>query len=196
LEATTHSLGDLSFICQPSSSSRYLILRNPKPNFGKKLLPFLEYHKGIWMNPGLLFVHILANYNLKSVFGYARSINESIENFFQMICFDLLFFGGDHLIAGQIGNYFERKHKNDLGNFKLTQKGLWGLTFAKPHGQIKAELSQLKNPKLTEISTKLSRWNFRIGLLSTSVLLGAMLTTLNALMTKFRIGSENGLKTN
>lgn len=196
-EAWRHALGVIvGFIGNLSAPLlSYLILRNPNASSLKKAIPGMEYTQGIYMNRWLMVFHVLFNYNFKQIFAFARSTNEMLESIVKTAGFDFLFFIGDDLIAGQTAKYFEKKHKAELDGIVLTHKGPLGVTLAKPMHIIEKEIENHPNPKLKELVNKLSRYNFRSGLLATSALLGVFLSVVNAVQTKKNIQNEGGEKT-
>lgn len=171
----------------------WFILRSPRSSGLKKFIPAMEYTDGIYLSRWLMVFHVLFNYNLKQIFAFARSINETLESIVKALGFDFLFFIGDDLIAGATAKYFQKKHKAELGDIELTHKGPLGTTLAKPMRTIEKEIES-KHPELKELAQKLARYNFRSGLLATSALLGVFLSTVNALQTKSRIQNEGGSK--
>ncbi len=158
----------------------------------RRFIPALDYHQGIFMSPLLLFMHILGNYNMKSIFFFSRDKNEMIEEGVRSLVFDFVSFLGDGIVSGLCGQYFQKKHAAELGGAKLTKPWILGIERAKPIQDIQAEFAG--NLKKLEIGEKCARTSFRAGLLTASVVLGVSLTFIRAALTRLNIASENGQK--
>ncbi|MDJ0625702.1 MAG: hypothetical protein QNJ31_04960 [Candidatus Caenarcaniphilales bacterium] len=155
--------------------------------FKRKIVPKLEYHKAIFMPKLVLLTHTLFNYNFNFVFAFSRTLTEVFEKLRKAIIFDFLFFFGDSIFEGLAGKFFENKYKDHLNGIKLTNKGWFGIPVGKPLHEIQERIQNHKNPKVHELVDKLSRWNFRIGLVSAGVLLGILTEAFNVLATRKRL---------
>lgn len=149
----------------------------------KKLLPAVDYHDTIYMSRWVMFWSNLLTFN---TVGYlaARSNNEKREHVVKSVILDVMWFLGDAVFAGLAGQHFQKKYHSQLGGVKLYKKGLLGVPIERSFSRIQADCAKLNIPKaskqrISKTLDKLARWQFRIGILSTSLLLGIGTTLAN-----------------
>ncbi len=107
---------------------------------------------------------------------------------------DFFTFSADDWISGASARGYEKKHKDELGNIKLTHKGVFGLTFAKPFSEIHKEAKEVKDLQVAKLVEGCARSNLRIGLVVTAAILGIGMNALNAFIVKWKFKSEGNEK--
>lgn len=160
----------------------------------KKLTKAFNYHNTIYMSRWVMFWSTLFGFNIMTILG-ARSPNERREAITKAIMLDLLFYVGDTVFAGMAGKYFQNKYKEQLQGIRLYKKGWLGTPLERPLHQINADPKLKRLSKAARLVTektldKLARWNFRIGIVTTSLLLGVGTILANNAFTRKRLRAQ------
>ncbi|HEY9686025.1 MAG TPA: hypothetical protein V6C52_03525 [Coleofasciculaceae cyanobacterium] len=147
----------------------------------KKLLPAFDAYKAVYVSKWVIFWDSFFNWNLGG-FLAARSANEKREQVVRSVVFDSLCFVGDAILAGFAGKCFQNsaKYREKLQGLQLYKRGLLGIPVERKLEEVLADArSKGLSSEALQITEKLGRWNFRIGILSTSLLLGIGMTQIN-----------------
>ncbi len=157
----------------------------------KKLLKSFDYHNTIYMSKWVMFWSNLFSWNLVGYLA-ARSKNEKREQVVKSVISDVMVFMGDAVFAGLAGKWLQKKYKGKLAGVKLFNRGWLGVPIERKLGDIKTEANKVKMTKpakagLIQMVDKLARWQFRIGILSTSLILGIATTLANNVYTKKKL---------
>jgi hypothetical protein len=166
----------------------------------KKMLPFFNYHKTIYMSKWVMFWSTFFGYNLMG-FLSARSPNEKREHLTKAVMLDVLFYVGDSVFSGLNGWWLQHrsKHKEAVKGVALLYKRGWlGIPIERSLEAIREDAAYQRlashNPELAATVETLARRNFRVGLVATSLLLGVGTTVLNNIYTHSKlIAQQNQL---
>ncbi len=158
----------------------------------KKMLPFFNYHKTIYMSKWVMFWSTFFGYNLMGLLS-ARSPNEKREHLTKAVMLDVLFYLGDSVFSGLNGWWLQHrsKHKEAVKGVALYQRGWLGIPIERSLEAIREDAAYQRlathNPELRATVEQLARRNFRVGLVTTSLLLGVGTTVLNNVYTHAKL---------
>jgi len=158
----------------------------------KKMLPLVNYHNTIYMSKWVMFWSTFFGYNLMGYLS-ARSPNEKREHVSKAILLDVLFYVGDSVFSGLNGWWLQHrsKHKAAIQGVDLYQRGWLGIPIERSLEAIREDAAYqrlvTKSPHVAATVEQLARRNFRVGLVSTSLLLGVGTTVLNNVYTHAKL---------
>lgn len=155
----------------------------------KKALPLFNYHHAIYMSKWILLYNSLFNKQLTGVLA-SRDKHEVRETLIRAAVIDFFYYFGDDIFAGLAAKYFQNKYQKQLKNIKLYRTGILNLPIRKKMDLMLEEVAKQNNPRLTKLVNQLGRIQFRVGLLSTALMLGIGLTLANNWFTRQKLLRE------
>jgi len=155
----------------------------------KKVLPAFNYHNSIYLTKWVVFWNCLMGWNLGGLLA-ARDTHERREHLVRCAILDFFFFVGDDVFAGIAGKMLQKRHAKSLKGVHLYKPSWFGVPLGRSLDAVAADAQRYKSPQLMALAERLSRINFRIGILSTTVFLGIGTTLANNWFTKKKLLAE------
>jgi len=155
----------------------------------KRLLPHFNYHNTIYMSKWVVFWNCLFGWNLTGLLS-ARDWHEKREHLMRCAVVDFFFFIGDDIFAGIAGKVLQNRYKKQLQGIKLYKPGWFGIPLGRELDHVIEDAGKSGRKSIAVIAEKLGRWNFRIGILTTSIFLGLGFSLINNWITKQKVLQE------
>ncbi|MEB3206755.1 MAG: hypothetical protein VKK59_05350 [Vampirovibrionales bacterium] len=155
----------------------------------KSVLPFVNYHKGVYLTKWLMLWLSAFGWNLSSYL-YARDNNERRETITRSAFTDFFFVVGDDLFSGLAAWMFQKRHQKALDGVKLYERKWLGVPIGRMLDEVMVDAQKTGKKSVIALADQLARWHFRIGILTTSLFLGIGLTLMNNQVTKRKVLEE------